>query len=409
MDELREMVSADVEPLDIRLSRLPSCLLASLIGVVVDVLLITVVALYKSPFMLFKGWKRLLEDLVGREGPFLETVCVPFAGLAILLWPLAVVGAVIASVISSFFLGMYSGVIVHQEDSFRMGLNYIIAAVSLFDEYVNDLLYLREGTRLPRPCYRTKIDAGHGKRILRENVDLKSRRSSSLGSRLVSEQSRTLKNAITLYKPVQVWEWLFKSCEVNGRILLRDGLIDVKDVEECLVKGNCKKLHIKLPAWTVLQCLLASAKSNSSGLVITDGVELTELNSPRDKVFVWLVRPLLIMKEQITNLKLTEDEEFCLRKLVMVCKNERTEDWDSARFPSSDTVRKAQLQAIIRRLQGMVASMARIPTFRRRFMNLVKVLYIEALEIGASGNRASGILKQTGNLDGTGTTKMDLV
>lgn len=31
-----------------------------------------------------------------------------------------------------------------------MGLNYIIAAVSLFDEYVNDLLYLREGTRLPR-------------------------------------------------------------------------------------------------------------------------------------------------------------------------------------------------------------------------------------------------------------------
>jgi len=78
-------------------------------------------------------------------------------------------------------------------------------------------------------------------------------------------------------------------------------------------------------------------------------VELTELNSPRDKVFVWLVGPLLIMKEQIKNLKLTEDEEFCLRKLVMVCKNERTEDWDNTGFPSSDTVRKAQLQAIIRR------------------------------------------------------------
>ncbi|KAG7547951.1 hypothetical protein ISN44_As12g031550 [Arabidopsis suecica] len=415
MDELREMVSADVEPLEIRLSRLPSCLLASIIGVVVDVLLITAVALYKSPYMLLKGWKRLLEDLVGREGPFLETVCVPFAGLAILLWPLAVVGAVIASVLSSFFLGLYSGVIVHQEDSFRMGLNYIIAAVSLFDEYVNDLLYLREGTRLPRPCYRTKTETGHGKRILGEskNVDLKSKRSCSLGSKLVSEQSRTLKKAITLYKPVQVWEWLFKSCEVNGRILLRDGLIDVKDVEECLVKGNSKKLYIRLPAWTVLQCLLASPKSNSSGLVITDGVELTELNSPRDKVFVWLVGPLLIMKEQIKNLKLTADEEFCLRKLVMVCKNERTEDWDSTGFPSTDTVKKAQLQAIIRRLQGMVASMSRIPTFRRRFMNLVKVLYIEALEMGVSGNRAGGILKpnsdQTGNLDRTETPDMDVV
>lgn len=31
-----------------------------------------------------------------------------------------------------------------------MGCNYIIAAVSLFDEYVNDLLYIREGTCLPR-------------------------------------------------------------------------------------------------------------------------------------------------------------------------------------------------------------------------------------------------------------------
>lgn len=64
--------------------------------------------------MLIKGWKRLLEDLIGREGPFLETECVPFAGLAIILWPLAVVSAVIASVICSIFLGLYSGVVVHQ-------------------------------------------------------------------------------------------------------------------------------------------------------------------------------------------------------------------------------------------------------------------------------------------------------
>lgn len=70
------------------------------------------------------------------------------------------------------------------------------------------------------------------------------------------------------------------------------------------------------------------------------------------------------------------------------------------------------------RLQGMVASMSRIPTFRRRFMNLVKVLYIEALQTGASGNRAGGILKpdrdQTGKLDRvvvdrTTTLYMDVV
>ena len=64
--------------------------------------------------MLFKGWQRLLHDLIGREGPFLETICVPFAGLAILLWPLAVVGAVLGSMVSSVFLGAYAGVVAYQ-------------------------------------------------------------------------------------------------------------------------------------------------------------------------------------------------------------------------------------------------------------------------------------------------------
>lgn len=149
MDELNEVVSEDEKPMDIKLLKLPSCMLVSLIGVPVDVLLIAAVALWKSPYMLFKGWKRLLEDLIGREGPFLETVCVPFAALAIILWPIAVLGAVVSAIISSFFLGLYGGVVVYQEDSLRMGLAYILSVVSLFDEYANDLLYLREGSCLP--------------------------------------------------------------------------------------------------------------------------------------------------------------------------------------------------------------------------------------------------------------------
>lgn len=64
--------------------------------------------------MLFKGWHRLFHDLIGREGPFLETICVPLAGLAILLWPLAVGGAVLASMLASFFLGAYAGIIAYQ-------------------------------------------------------------------------------------------------------------------------------------------------------------------------------------------------------------------------------------------------------------------------------------------------------
>lgn len=191
---------------------------------------------------------------------------------------------------------------------------------------------------------------------------------------------------------MQVWDWLFKSCEINGRMLISEGLIDVKDIEECIVKGKCKKLGIKLPAWSILHCLLASAKSNSSGLVVSDEVELTMTNWPRDRVFEWFISPLFVIKEQIKGLQLLEEEEICLKKLVMGCKNERPEDWNDKGFPSTDSVRRAQLQAVIRRLEGIVGSLSRFPTFRRRFKNLVRILYLEAMENGLLSDHVIGRL-----------------
>ena len=72
----------------------------------------------KGPYMLFKGWMRLFHDLIGCEGPFLETICVPFAALAIVLWPLAVVGRVLASALASFVFGGYGGFITYQVNPF---------------------------------------------------------------------------------------------------------------------------------------------------------------------------------------------------------------------------------------------------------------------------------------------------
>lgn len=97
-----------------RLLSLPGALVVGVLGIVVDGFMFSLIALCKSPIMLFKGWKRLVQDLIGREGPFLETACVPFAGLAILLWPLAVVGSVIASMLSSIPLGAYGAVVTYQ-------------------------------------------------------------------------------------------------------------------------------------------------------------------------------------------------------------------------------------------------------------------------------------------------------
>lgn len=100
--------------LSFRLCNIPGALFVGTIGAAVDVPIISFIALCKSPYMLFKGWNRLIQDLIGREGPFLETACVPFAGLAILLWPLAVAGAVLASILSSLPLGAYGAVVAYQ-------------------------------------------------------------------------------------------------------------------------------------------------------------------------------------------------------------------------------------------------------------------------------------------------------
>lgn len=105
-----------------RLLHIPGSIFAAVCGLVVDSVMFTLIALYKSPVMLFKGWKRLIEDLVGREGPFLETACVPFSGLAILLWPFAVIGAFLASIICSIPFGAYAAVVVYKVPTNLFGL-----------------------------------------------------------------------------------------------------------------------------------------------------------------------------------------------------------------------------------------------------------------------------------------------
>ena len=81
--------------------------------------------------MLFKGWHRLFHDLIGREGPFLETMCVPFAGLAIILWPMAVVGTILGSIVSSIFLGAYAGVVVYQVEFPLIALSCIFSSIRI--------------------------------------------------------------------------------------------------------------------------------------------------------------------------------------------------------------------------------------------------------------------------------------
>ncbi|XP_019458168.1 PREDICTED: uncharacterized membrane protein At3g27390 isoform X1 [Lupinus angustifolius] len=382
IDDLRQKGPLNGKYYEIRLLYLPGAVLAAVIGIIVDVPVISFVALCKGPYMLYKGWCRLFHDLIGREGPFLDTICVPFAGLAILLWPLAVVGAVLASLVASFFLGAYAGVVAYQESSLLSGFRYTVAALSLYDEYSSDILDMPEGSCFPRPQYRKKVDSSP----IIEHSNSFSRPS----FQKAPSHSYSMKNNITELKSLELFDCLFKECKNVGEKMVSEGLITQKDIEEARSgKGN-RIISIGLPAYCLLQGLLRSAKVNSVGLLISNDTELTTSNRPREVFFEWFLNPLLIMKEQIKAENLSASEEDYLSKLVLLNGDaerlkdlsvdrilngdaERLKDLSVDRTPASD-IKRAELDAFARRLQGITKSMTRFPTYKRRFDNIVKSL-----------------------------------
>ncbi|CAM8995408.1 unnamed protein product [Rhodiola kirilowii] len=366
MDELRR----EGRRYEIRLIRLPEAVVAGALGIVVDFPVITVVAVCKSPYMLFKGWGRLVQDLIGREGPFLETICVPFAGLAILLWPLAVAGAVLASMLSSLVLGGYAAVVVYQECSFRMGLRYIVASLAIYDEYSNDVLDMSEGSCFPEVGYR-KTPSLSSTHSLQKPESFKNPMS----------RSTSLLNSMSELKPVELIDGFFNECEHYGESLTAEGYITLSDIEDSKSsKGGGTIISTGLPAYCLLQLLLRSVKADSQGLLLKDNVTvITSANRPRDTVFDWFVNPLLIMKDQIKAGHLSQTEEDYLCKLVLFSSNPERLRSSFVGTPPESEVKRAELEALARRLQGIAKSISRFPTFRRRYDDLVKAIS-QALE-----------------------------
>ncbi|XP_057541157.1 uncharacterized membrane protein At3g27390-like [Amaranthus tricolor] len=370
MDGLLE--SKGDNPVELKVLQIPGCILCAALGLVVDVIFIPLITLYKSPVLLFKGWHRLFEDLVGREGPFLETVCVPFAGLLILLWPAAVLVAIICGVLSSIGFGCYAAVNAYQEESTKKGLLYVVASVAIFDEYTNDLLYLREGSCFPRPKYRKEATSSFSLlpvKGLHEQIDGVYTKEPLL--RTTSEKKKTL-NAML------IWDDFYRACEQAGKELLKKGAITTTDLNTWQQSNN-KIVSLGLPAYVFVDCFLRSIKSGSTGFAMSNNVELTSLNRPEGRVFDWLFEPMSIMKEQLRSLKLVESEELYLYKLCLYGGDTtRMEAWDNGGIPPREEIRRAQLEGISRRLLGFCLTISRLPTSRRRFSQVVKEIAQES-------------------------------
>lgn len=383
MDDLCLQEPPNGKPYEIRLSRLPGALLVAVLGIIVDVPVIMVVSLYKSPYMLLKGWHRLLHDLIGREGPFLETACVPFAGLFILLWPSAVIGAVLASVISSFFLGAYAAVVVYKESSIRMGLNYVIASLSMYDEYSNDILDMQEGSCFPRPVYKKKM-ASRTSSFSRPSFHKE-----KPDEKTTPARSTSFANTIIEYNPLELLDILFEGCKGHIDYLIHEELLTSKDVDDYKYKRSGKTIvSIGIPTYCLLEALLRSARANSSGLLLSDNrTEITTTNRPKEVFFQWFFDPLMIIKDQIKAENLTEDEENYLRKLVLFNDDpERLKNWNIGSPPETER-RRAEVDALARRLRGIIKYTLRYPTVRRRMDSLVSYLSEELAK--KSGSRST--------------------
>ncbi|XP_022740179.1 uncharacterized membrane protein At3g27390-like isoform X2 [Durio zibethinus] len=381
MEDLQQKGPPNGNYYEIRFLYLPPALIAAVLGFMVDLPVISVIALCKSPYMLFKGWHRLFHDLIGREGPFLETICVPFAGLAILLWPLAVVGAVLGSMVSGIFLGAYAGVIVYQESSFWFGLCYIVASLSIYDEYSNDVLDMPEGSCFARPQYRKN-----------------QKESTSNASSFAKSDSfkphppgrvDSLTNTRIDWNPLELLEGLFKECRRHGEKMVSEGFITAKDIEDAKSNKGSRAVSIGLPAYCLLQALLRSVNANKSGILLGDNTEITATNRPKDTFFDWFLDPFLILKEQIKAEDLSVEEEHYLGKLVLLCGDPARLKVSNIGSPPESERKRAELDALARRLQGITKSVSRYPTFRRQFENLVNTLLEDLSEKNGGSSKSS--------------------
>ncbi|KAF5961205.1 hypothetical protein HYC85_002414 [Camellia sinensis] len=375
LKELRESPSSnELQPL--RFIHVPGCIIVGLMGLIVEIPLYTAIAISRRPIS-----GNSLYPNCRFDNPYVATCC---------HW------SIIFAVFSSFFIGLYGSVIVYQERSFKRGVSYVIAMVAEFDEYTNDWLYLREGSILPNRHYLFTARPQYRKKKLPHSSEFSVGGSRSPEGKMASvlteapamlvpslTSSRSVREAIQEVKMVQVWANMMRSCETTGKELLDANVITPADLYDWLKAKNSHEaaiVGVGLPCYSFLQTLLCSIKVGSDGLLLLD-FEINYHNRPQDRLLDWFFQPVMVLKEQIKAIELGEDEARFLEKVVLFGSNtQRMKAWENGSLVPQDALRTAQIQGISRRMMGMIRSVSKFPTYRRRFRQIVKALIIYSIE-----------------------------
>lgn len=141
---------------------------------------------------------------------------------------------------------------------------------------------------------------------------------------------------------------------MKGKELLDAGVIVPGDLCEWMKAKNSDGaaiIGVGLPCYSFLQSILYSIKANSGGLLL-DGVEVTHLNRPKDKLVDWFFNPIMVLKEQIRVIELGEDEVRFLENAVLFRRNtQHMEALKNGTLAPQDALRAAQIQGISRRYE----------------------------------------------------------
>jgi hypothetical protein len=157
---------------------------------------------------------------------------------------------------------------------------------------------------------------------------------------------------------LQIWENMMKSCEQRGRDLLNLNVITTAGLTEWLraKESSHETISLGLPSYSLLCTVLQSIKAGSGGLVLGN-FEVNQQNRPQDRLLDWFFHPVLVLKEQIQALRMTEEEVRFLEKLTVFVGNAASAGgWDNGAEMPQDPVRLAQIQAISRRYACCTAS-----------------------------------------------------
>uniref|UniRef100_M1BAG2 Uncharacterized protein n=1 Tax=Solanum tuberosum TaxID=4113 RepID=M1BAG2_SOLTU len=238
-----------------------------------------------------------------------------------------------------------------------------------------------------RPHYRNKKGSNLSDYSVKRNGSVPAMLVPSLTS------SRSVREAIQEVKMVQVWQNMMKSCEIRGKELLDAKVITPNDLDDWL-KGkhgvDVAVINVGLACYTFLQIIFYSIKAGSDGLFLLEDLEITQLNRPQDRLLDWFFQPVMVLKEQIRVLSLEDGEMRFLEKVVLFESNsERFKAWENGSVAPQESLRAAQIEGISRRMVGMIRSVSKFPTYRRKFRQIVKTLIMQYSTISREGSTRS--------------------